>query len=34
MATFQRYGQLQAPSTRYKDLVDLVAIVTAASVDG
>ena len=33
MATFQRYGQSQAPSTRYKDLVDLVAIVTAASVD-
>jgi hypothetical protein len=33
MATFQRYGQGQAPSTRYKDLVDLVAIVTAASVD-
>jgi hypothetical protein len=32
MATFQRYGQSQAPSTRYKDLVDLVAIVTAASV--
>lgn len=33
MATFQRYGQSQSPSTRYKDLVDLVAIATAASVD-
>lgn len=33
MATFQRYGQSQTPSTRYKDLVDLVAIVTAASVN-
>ncbi len=33
MATYQLYGQTQMPSTRYKDLVDLVAIVTEASVD-
>ena len=33
MATYQFYGQAQMPSTRYKDLVDLVAIVTEASVD-
>jgi hypothetical protein len=32
VATFQRYGQMETPSTRYKDLVDLVAIVTEASV--
>ena len=32
MATYQFYGQAQMPSTRYKDLVDLVAIVTEASV--
>jgi len=32
VATFDRYGAAEAPSTRYKDLVDLVAIVTAASV--
>lgn len=32
MATYQLYGQAQMPSTRYKDLVDLVAIVTEASV--
>ena len=32
-ATFQRYGPGEVPSTRYKDLVDLVAIVTQASVD-
>jgi hypothetical protein len=32
-ATFERYGQSQAPSTRYRDLVDLVAITRAASVD-
>lgn len=32
-ATFDRYGDTEAPSTRYKDLVDLVAIVTEASVD-
>lgn len=31
-AIFQRYGQTQAPSTRYRDLVDLVAVVTSASV--
>lgn len=31
-ATFDRYGELRAPSTRYKDLVDLVAIVTGARV--
>jgi hypothetical protein len=31
-ASFDRYGELGAPSTRYKDLVDLVAIVTSASV--
>jgi hypothetical protein len=28
----ERHGATQAPSTRYKDLVDLVAVVTAASV--
>jgi hypothetical protein len=33
VATFQRYGDRRAPSTRFKDLVDLVAIVTSASVD-
>lgn len=32
VATFQRYGDEQRPSTRYKDLVDLVAIITGASV--
>lgn len=31
-AILQRYGAAQMPSTRYKDLVDLVAIVTGASV--
>jgi len=31
-AILQRYGDAQMPSTRYRDLVDLVAIVTAASV--
>jgi hypothetical protein len=31
-ATFDRYGNSKAPSTRYKDLVDLVAIVTEVSV--
>lgn len=31
-ATFDRYGETEAPSTRYKDLVDLVAIVTEASI--
>ena len=32
VATFQRYGVGQRPSTRYRDLVDLVAIVRGASV--
>jgi nucleotidyltransferase AbiEii toxin of type IV toxin-antitoxin system len=32
-ATFDRYGQMEAPSTRYRDLVDLVAIATGASVE-
>jgi hypothetical protein len=32
-ATLQHYGGIAAPSTRYKDLVDLVAIFTEASVD-
>ena len=32
-ACFQRYGPDEVPSTCYKDLVDLVAIVTRASVD-
>jgi hypothetical protein len=31
-AMLQRYGDLEMPSTRYKDLVDVVAIVTKASV--
>jgi len=31
-ATFELYGNQQRPSTRYKDLVDLVSIVTGASV--
>jgi len=31
-AILQRYGEAEAPSTRYKDLVDLVAIVSQASV--
>jgi hypothetical protein len=31
-ATFELYGQSQTPSTRYRDLVDLVAIVRGASV--
>ena len=31
-AIFERYGQTRAPSTRYRDLVDLVAITTSASV--
>lgn len=33
VATFQRYGPQQLPSTRYKDLVDLVGIVSGASLD-
>jgi hypothetical protein len=32
-ATFDRYGDSEAPSTRFKDLVDLVAIVTEASIE-
>jgi len=32
VATFARYGEAGNPSTRFKDLVDLVAIVTGASV--
>lgn len=32
VATFDRYGEAGNPSTRFKDLVDLVAIVTGASV--
>jgi Nucleotidyl transferase AbiEii toxin, Type IV TA system len=32
-AMFERHGATEAPSTRYKDLVDLVAITLAASVD-
>lgn len=31
-ATFERHGQRQMPSTRYRDLVDLVAIATSAPV--
>lgn len=33
VATFQRYGKSSIPSTRYRDLVDLVAIATGATVD-
>ena len=33
VAVFDRYGASAAPSTRYKDLVDLVAIATGASVE-
>ena len=32
MAILQRFGEQQLPSTRYRDLVDLVAIATTASV--
>jgi len=32
-ATFDRYGKGRSPSTRYKDLVDLVAIASAATVE-
>jgi hypothetical protein len=32
-AIFARYGKSRSPSTRYKDLVDLVAIASAASVE-
>jgi hypothetical protein len=31
-ATYERYGTAEMPSTRYRDLVDLVSIVTVASV--
>jgi len=31
-ATFERYGEMGNPSTRYRDLVDLVAIVSGATV--
>lgn len=33
VATFQRYGPQQLPSTRYKDLIDLVGIIMGASLD-
>jgi hypothetical protein len=33
VATFQKYGDRRTPSTRFKDLVDLVAILTSASVN-
>lgn len=33
VATFQRYGTTGRPSTRYRDLVDLVCIVTRAVID-
>jgi Nucleotidyl transferase AbiEii toxin, Type IV TA system len=33
MAILQRYGETQAPSTRYKDLVDLVAILSEAPIE-
>jgi hypothetical protein len=33
VAILERYGAISAPSTRYKDLVDLVAIVTSSTVD-
>jgi len=32
-ATYERRGDTRIPSTRYRDLVDLVAIITGASVD-
>jgi hypothetical protein len=32
-ATYERHGETQMPSTRFRDLVDLVAIITGASVD-
>jgi hypothetical protein len=31
-AIYQRHGELRRPSTRYRDLVDLVAIVTSANI--
>jgi len=33
-ATFDRYGDSQQPSTRFRDLVDLVALARGASVEG
>jgi Nucleotidyl transferase AbiEii toxin, Type IV TA system len=33
VATFQRYGPQQLRSTRYKDLIDLVGIITGASLN-
>jgi hypothetical protein len=33
VATFEVHGEMQRPSTRYRDLVDLVSIVTGASVE-
>jgi hypothetical protein len=33
VATFDRYGTAQLPSTRYKDLLDLVAIIAASEID-
>jgi hypothetical protein len=33
VATFQRYGPRRLPSTRYKDLVDLVGIIKGANLD-
>jgi hypothetical protein len=32
-ATYERYGQARMPSTRYRDLVDLVSIVTGTTVE-
>lgn len=32
-ATYERYGKLRIPSTRYRDLVDLVAIVGGATIE-
>jgi len=32
-ATYERYGTSRMPSTRYRDLVDLIAIITGASVE-
>jgi hypothetical protein len=33
VATFQRYGPQRLPSTRYKDLIDLVGIITGTNLD-
>ena len=32
-ATYERYGDTRMPSTRYRDLVDLVAIITGATIE-